>query len=73
MVAFYQNLGNAIILRAVTDWRKATHWLQKCPESQSAQQVLKECEEFFLSNWFELLTNLDGDVLLKQLKREADS
>lgn len=63
----YENLANAIILQAVTDWRRAVHH----PRSKDARQIREETEAFFLSGWFEMLTNVDGKWLLEKLKKEA--
>ena len=32
----------------------------------------RECESFFRSEWFGLLTNLDGVVLMQKIKREVN-
>ncbi len=55
----YENLANAIILRAVEDYRLAED-----------RRTLKEIEDFFLSDWFSVLTSLDGAALLQKLREE---
>ena len=55
----YENLANAIIMRAVEDYRLAED-----------RRTLKEIEGFFLSDWFSVLTNLDGAALLQKLREE---
>ena len=55
----YQELANAIILQAVHDYRDTMD-----------QKTLSEIENFFLSDWFEILTNIDGRDLLMKLRRE---
>lgn len=67
----YENLANAIVLQAVKDWRKAVKTLKKRPRYQAAKQMKDECERFFLSDWFEELTSVDGSVILRKLKQEA--
>lgn len=67
----YENLANAIVLQAVKDWRKAVKTLKKRPRYQAAKQMRDECEGFFLSDWFEELTSVDGSVILRKLKQEA--
>lgn len=37
------------------------------------QRLKKECEHFFLSNWFEILTDLDGAWILGRLEAEDRS
>lgn len=68
----YQNLANAIVLSAVKDWRAAVKKLKKRPKHELSLQMKAECERFFLSEWFETLTSVDGEVILKKLKQEAD-
>lgn len=66
-----QALANAIILQAVKDWRDAVRILKKHTWSIEARQVKEECERFFCSEWFEILTSLDGKVVLNKLKEDA--
>lgn len=56
----YQELANAIIILAVKDYRRT-----KSPTER------KELERFFRSEWFSFLSNLNGEVLLEQLQKEA--
>ena len=66
----YQSLANAIVLQAVKDYREARHKLKKRPKNQDARDTIKECEEFFLSDWFRTLTDADGASILKRLQEE---
>lgn len=68
----YENLANAIILRAVEDYRDALKKLKINPKYQPALKMKEECEQFFLSEWFTILTPLDGAALLRKLKEEAE-
>ena len=65
-----QELANAIILQAVKDWREAKHKLKKRPKNEDAKLMVQDCEEFFRSDWFKALTNLDGEMLLRKLQEE---
>ena len=67
----YEALANAIILLAVKDWRKAVKTLKKRPWSSEVRQTKEECERFFLSDWFTVLTDADGDYILRKLKEEC--
>ena len=69
----YQALAQAIIMQAVKDWRDAMKKLRKRPKYEPAIQVKKECERFFLSEWFYELSGVDGSVILKKLKKEEES
>ena len=79
----YERLVNAIIVQAVKDYRKAIRFLKHHPHTpdldndpqQNAlrDKVIKNENErdaiahFFRSGWFAMLSNLDGELLLKKL------
>lgn len=48
-----------------------------CRESRRAYKYMndvrsiKDCEKFFRSRWFEMLTDLDGEYVISQVKRGA--
>lgn len=64
----YKELANAIILMAVKDYRKALKRLKRYPDSDKALRTKRECERFFRSEYFEILTNLNGRELEQKLK-----
>ena len=66
----YQNLANAIVKQAAKDWLGAIKRLKKKPGNKTAQETRDECERFFRSGWFEQLTGVDGEFLLRKLKEE---
>ena len=66
----WEELANAIIIRAAEDWREAKRKLQKHPGCAEAKAVVKETESFFLSRDYAALTTYDGRKLLKRLKEE---
>lgn len=68
----YKALANAIIEQAAKDFRAARKKLAKDPHNQSAQKAVQDVEEFFLSDWFRVLTTLDGKQLLTMLKEESE-
>lgn len=57
-----QNLIQAIVDRAVQDYMHA-------PEESGLRQ---DAAQFFLSEWFEQLTGLDGKIALKRLEAKYD-
>ena len=67
----YEALRNAIVLQAVKDWRDAIKRLRKNPGNKIALAMKEETERFFLSEFFMHLTEVDGDYLLKRLRREG--
>lgn len=71
MIDCYQNLANAIILRAVKDYRDALKKLNKRPNYVPAKEMKAEVERFFHSEWYRELTSVDGDFLIEKLKAEV--
>jgi len=67
----YLDLANAIIVQAVKDYRGAMSVIKRYPRNTAAKSIKKETEEFFLSEWFRNLTNVDGARLLKKLQEEG--
>ena len=59
----YQLLAEAIILRAVADYRKALKY--------DCRGIKRNCERFFRSEWFSILTDLDGESLIQRLRAEV--
>lgn len=55
----YAALANAIIGQAVEDYRKSKHYQERT--------VIKK---FILSEWFSVLTDLDGKMILRRLEEE---
>lgn len=68
----YQKLANAIILQAVKDFRPAYRRLKKHPNDRLAQDTVREITQFFCSDYFRALTDLDGPALLNRIIRELD-
>jgi len=75
----FENLANAIIVQAFEDHMGAVRtmrtfsWDKKCKEYLSALSTKNECERFFRSEWFKVLTTVDGEVILRELmRREAN-
>ena len=55
----YEKLARAIIVQAVRDYRNSCSY-----------QTRRSIEHFFRSEWFMVLTNLDGEMLIKRLRKE---
>ena len=68
----YQALANAIILQAVKDFRPAYRRLKRHPNDKLAQDTVREITQFFCSDYFCALTDLDGPALLNRIIREMD-
>lgn len=56
----YEELANGIILRAVEDYRKAL----ACRD----EGVILAIERFFTSEWFAILSKLDGQYIIDKIK-----
>ena len=71
-IANYENLANAIILQAVKDYRAALKCLKRNPKNKTAIADKDEIEIFFRSDWFSVLTKVDGEMLIRSLNKEVD-
>lgn len=59
---FIENLANGIIVQASKDYRAALELDDK--------QSIAEIERFFRSEWYKMLTSIDGDYLIAKLRKE---
>ena len=57
----YENLANAIVLQAVKDYRLIDD-----------EAELAEIERFFRSDWFGVLTDVDPEYLIRNLRKEKN-
>ena len=67
----WEALANAIVLKAVEDYRKCRRKVRRKPNQFEAQKMIREIEVFFRSEWFRQLTDADGKVILEQLRKEV--
>ena len=67
----YENLANAIILQAAKDYRAALKRTHHHPHDRDAAIKRAECERFFRSGWFGMLTSLDAEELIRRLQMEV--
>ena len=67
----YRELANAVVVQAVKDWRSASAAIRMNPDHEAAKKTLKDCERFFLSDWFGVLSGLNGKAILQKLKAEV--
>jgi len=63
----YFNLAVAIVERAIFDYRKALRRLKLDTEDVFAGDEAASCEQFFMSDWFKILTNLDGKFVIDSI------
>ena len=66
----YQDLANAIVCQAAEDYRNALNGISYC--NKSPEYIIKSIEKFFRSSYFRLLTNVSGEYLIEQLRKEHE-
>ena len=66
----FLNLAEAIVIQAGRDYRKVLGFLEQSPDNEALVNYQKDLEDFFHSEWFRDLCNLDGDSLLHRIQRE---
>lgn len=67
----YEKLANAIILQAVSDYRAALKKVKKNPKNRDAIVEALQIEKFFRSEWYQVLTSVDGEYLIDRLRKEV--
>ena len=55
----YEQLAQAIIMQAISDYKHSKNAGMK-----------KSVENFFRSDWFMTLTNVNGETIIKKLRKE---
>lgn len=66
----YERLANAIVLQAVSDYRVALKKIKAHPKNREAISEALEIEKFFRSGWYSILTDADGEYLIRRLQDE---
>ena len=66
----YEHLANAIILSAVSDYRAALKRVKRNQGSKTAMDEVLRIEKFFRSPWYQQLTSVDGEFLIRRLQDE---
>lgn len=59
------HLTNAIILQSCKDYRKAL--------KQDDKATIREIESFFRSEWYRMLTKINGEYLIDRLRKEYEN
>ena len=68
----YEQLANAIVLQAVRDYREANKKLHGRRRNKEAEITKDECLRFFRSGWFQALTSVDAEYLIRKLDQEVE-
>ena len=64
----YENLANAIIVQAAEDYRAALKKIKAHPKNRDVINEALRIERFFRSGWYQRLTNVDGEFLIRKLQ-----
>lgn len=67
----YLRLAAAVVELAVKDYTKALRKLHRKPQDENARRVAEECERFF-KNEAETYTNIDGQAIIKAIRKRVD-
>jgi hypothetical protein len=62
-------LQNAIVEQAAHDYMAALKCLKKNRNQERGSITKQECERFFRSKWYEQLTKIPGEWLIKELQK----
>jgi hypothetical protein len=68
----YESLANSIIEQAVKDYREALQRLDRHPGKNEYKAEVKSIERFFCSGWYQSLTDLDGNILMRKVREKLE-
>lgn len=66
----YERLANAIVIQAAEDYRTALKRIKRNPKNRDAIDEVLQIEQFFRSGWYQVLTSIDGEYLIRRLQEE---
>ena len=69
----YENLANAIVAQAASDYLASLKKKKKNPRNKAAMAEAMEIEQFFHSGWYGVLTGVDPDYLIRKLREKVTS
>lgn len=67
-----EDLAIGIVVMAAKDYRLALRQLKRNPKNRAALEMVRDCEQFFRSEYYETLTNVDGGYLIRKLREEVE-
>jgi len=65
----WKRLASAIVVRAAEDYVLALRAVKRCREDKCSMQDALSLERFFHSQWYDMLTDMDGDYLIKRMRQ----
>lgn len=66
----YKELAAAIVERALMDFRTARNNIRKNYNIDYSEKTILEVSQFLMSEWFTMISDLNGCLLLKMMKEE---
>ena len=69
----YQLLANAIIEKAADDYFNLVAGFTKTEDEEDRKAQIDSLRKFFLSDWYSLLTKVDGTYLMRKLNEKAET
>lgn len=66
----YENLAHAIIIRACNDYRIVLKMMKLHPKNKVLREEVSRLENFFRSPWYQALTTVDGELLIRKIRAE---
>ena len=68
----YEEIANAIVLQACHDYQNAyRRHLRRSGIVDKPDYELVALENFFRSDWYKILTSVDGEYLMERLRKEV--
>lgn len=69
----YQLLANAIVEQAADDYLDLIAGFAKTVDKKDRKAQISSLRKFFLSDWYNFLTDVDGEYLVKKLEEKAET
>ena len=66
----WETLANAVVVQAADDYRKILRRLKRRPKDPALEDQRRMLERFFRSGWFGVLSKVDPEFLIKELRKE---
>ena len=67
----YERLAAAVVVQAVKDYKGALRKEARGKATPTTQGTIIDCENFFKSDWFQMLSELDGPALMQKVRKLA--
>ena len=64
----YDRIAERVVVQAVLDYRDTLQNLKRNSKNRACLEDKKELEEFFQSDWFCVLSDLNGKRLMKKIQ-----